>query len=191
MSEVLPFNIGDEVAVLPGCGDWASDWTDFRLWVAAVHAVPGGGFEYWVSDAWPLPEKPALTDGFYVGVEDKRDTLSLVTRTPAVATDQGVVGTLPRTALHLGRRASRRNIKAGARGLSGAHENGAGAGAYSGDEMILPEAPWIADMRQHFAEHGYYRESDLARLLGNPWDSVTVDENRNAVLKRRNQRNGS
>ena len=84
-----PFGIGDEVAVIPGCGDWASDWRDVRLWVAAIHALPSGGFEYWVCDTWPLPEKPALTDGFYVGNEDEPDTLSLVaTRTPATPSSE-------------------------------------------------------------------------------------------------------
>lgn len=73
-----PFAIGDEVAVIPDCDDWASDWRDVRLWVAAVHAVPSGGFEFWVSDAWPLPDRPSLTDGFYMGVEDEPDSLALV-----------------------------------------------------------------------------------------------------------------
>lgn len=76
-----PFGIGDEVAVIPSCADWASDWRDVRLWIAAVHVLPGGGFEYWVCDAWPLPEKPALTDGFYMGAQHQGepDSLSLVT----------------------------------------------------------------------------------------------------------------
>lgn len=79
-SERGHFSIGDEVAVIPGCADWASDWQGERFWIAAVNAVPGGGFDYWISDAWPLPPKPALTDGFYMDVEGKPNTLSLVAR---------------------------------------------------------------------------------------------------------------
>lgn len=47
----------------------------------------------------------------------------------------------------------------------------------------LPEAPWVAEMRQHFAEHGFYRQSDLERLLGKPCQSVGIDENGKAVLR--------
>jgi hypothetical protein len=85
-----PFGIGDEVAVIPDCGDWASDWRDVRLWIGAVHALPGGGFEYWVSDTWPLPDGPALTDGFYMGRTDEPDTLSLVARA-AIDTEAAIV----------------------------------------------------------------------------------------------------
>lgn len=81
VDEDAPFGIGDEVAVIPDCDEWASDWHDLRLWIAAIHALPGGGFDYWVCDTWPLPDKPALTDGFYMGVADEPDTLSLVART--------------------------------------------------------------------------------------------------------------
>jgi hypothetical protein len=45
-----------------------------------------------------------------------------------------------------------------------------------------PEAQWVTDMRRYFAEHGCYRQSDLQRLLGNPWDRVAFDKNGNAVL---------
>ena len=38
----------------------------------------------------------------------------------------------------------------------------------------LPEAPWITEMRRHFAEHGFYRTEDLHRLLEKPGQSVVI-----------------
>ena len=52
------------------------------------------------------------------------------------------------------------------------------------DPTRPPEAPWVAEMRQHHVEHGFYRASDLERLLGAPGDSAAVDENGNIVLRR-------
>lgn len=37
-----------------------------------------------------------------------------------------------------------------------------------------PPATWVAGMREHFQQTGYYRTEDLARLLGDPRDSVQV-----------------
>lgn len=45
------------------------------------------------------------------------------------------------------------------------------------------EAPWVTDMRRHFAEHGFYRQSDLNRLLGEPGTSAALDKNGNLVLR--------
>jgi hypothetical protein len=78
--ERMHFCLGDEVAVIPDCRDWAADWRDTRLWIAAIQAVEGGGIEYWVSDTWPLPDRAALTDGFYMNTKDEPDTLVLVAR---------------------------------------------------------------------------------------------------------------
>jgi hypothetical protein len=39
-------------------------------------------------------------------------------------------------------------------------------------------------MRRHFQEHGFYRQEDLTRLLGEPGDSVTFDANGKPVLRR-------
>ena len=39
----------------------------------------------------------------------------------------------------------------------------------------VPEQDWVADMREHFVRHGTYRQSDLERVLGKPWDTVKVD----------------
>jgi hypothetical protein len=32
-----------------------------------------------------------------------------------------------------------------------------------------PEAPWVTEMKKHFADTGSYRPEDLQRLLGPPW----------------------
>lgn len=45
-------------------------------------------------------------------------------------------------------------------------------------ERVLPEAPWVTDMRRHFDEHGFYRPQDLHRLLGKPWQSVRIVDGR-------------
>jgi hypothetical protein len=81
------FSIGDEVEVIPGCAEWAEDWRNTRLWIAGVLAVAGGGFDYWVCDAWPMPKHAALTDHFYVGVDGKPNMLSLVTTAAIQPTD--------------------------------------------------------------------------------------------------------
>jgi hypothetical protein len=39
----------------------------------------------------------------------------------------------------------------------------------------VPEQDWVADMREHFVKTGTYRQSDLERVLGKPWDTVKVD----------------
>jgi len=36
------------------------------------------------------------------------------------------------------------------------------------------EAPWLHEMREHFATTGHYRAQDVRRVLGNPWDRVEV-----------------
>lgn len=41
--------------------------------------------------------------------------------------------------------------------------------------MTMPEAKWVTDMRRHKAETGQYRQADLDRLLGKPWESVRLD----------------
>ncbi|KPL05518.1 hypothetical protein AMJ85_11760 [candidate division BRC1 bacterium SM23_51] len=38
----------------------------------------------------------------------------------------------------------------------------------------MPEAPWIRDMRTHYAKTGAYRPQDLLRLLGDPKEGVTM-----------------
>ena len=42
------------------------------------------------------------------------------------------------------------------------------------EARAIPEAPWVTDMRRHFAEHGFYRRDDLDRLLGKPWQSGAI-----------------
>ena len=47
----------------------------------------------------------------------------------------------------------------------------------------LWEAPWVSDMRAHFAQHGYYPRDDLARLLGNPGDAAAIGPDGHVFLK--------
>lgn len=49
----------------------------------------------------------------------------------------------------------------------------------------IPEADWVKDMRAHFAAHGFYRQDDLDRLLGKPWQSAALDASGNIILKDR------
>lgn len=48
----------------------------------------------------------------------------------------------------------------------------------------LPEAPWVTEMRRHFAEHGYYRQEDLERLLGKPGQSAVIDPETGKIVLR-------
>lgn len=48
---------------------------------------------------------------------------------------------------------------------------------------MMQEAQWVTDMRGHFAQHGFYRQSDLDRLLGKPWDSAVVGSDGKLVLR--------
>jgi hypothetical protein len=50
------------------------------------------------------------------------------------------------------------------------------------DLLKLAEAPWVTAMREHFAEHGFYRREDLERLLGKPGQSARIGSDGKAVL---------
>ncbi len=36
------------------------------------------------------------------------------------------------------------------------------------------EPEWLVGMRQHYAETGTYRQGDVQRVLGAPWDRVEI-----------------
>ena len=42
--------------------------------------------------------------------------------------------------------------------------------------VSLPEADWVREMKEHYDKMGFYRASDLRRLLGNPKMGVSVGE---------------
>lgn len=48
--------------------------------------------------------------------------------------------------------------------------------------IALPVSARAAKMRQHFAEHGFYRPEDLEWLLSKPGQSAVI-ENGKAVLR--------
>ena len=52
----------------------------------------------------------------------------------------------------------------------------------------VPEPDWIRQMNDHFVKEGWFRPSDLLRLLGDPNESVEVrtgeDAISNLMLKR-------
>lgn len=60
-----PFQVGQKVSVSPGGPEWKSDWKGVELWVAGVVvSTPSGGFDIWVSDAWPPMSRGNLSDGW-------------------------------------------------------------------------------------------------------------------------------
>jgi hypothetical protein len=42
----------------------------------------------------------------------------------------------------------------------------------------MPEADWVTQMKEHFAEKGVYRPTDLRRLLGDPNRRVEMSPDR-------------
>ena len=47
----------------------------------------------------------------------------------------------------------------------------------------IPISPRAVAMREHFVEHGFYRQSDLEWLLGRPGQSVSIGRDGKAVLR--------
>jgi len=56
------------------------------------------------------------------------------------------------------------------------------------DHRPTEPAPWVRDMQQHYAVHGYFRATALASLLGAPGESVSgasiIDFVRNGIAKK-------
>ena len=52
------------------------------------------------------------------------------------------------------------------------------------EEKLLqaPEPDWIREMNEHYAKEGWFRPSDLLRLLGDPSEGVEVRTEQNAII---------
>lgn len=42
------------------------------------------------------------------------------------------------------------------------------------DTASAVEPQWLHEARVHFAQTGGYRQTDIRRILGNPWDTVEM-----------------
>ena len=49
------------------------------------------------------------------------------------------------------------------------------------------EAAWVLEMHKHYSEKGFYRATDLARLLGDPLEGVNVAAQPTRFAARQNE----
>jgi hypothetical protein len=47
---------------------------------------------------------------------------------------------------------------------------------------------WVSSMQEHFRANGYYRAEDLARVLGDPRETVQISAGSDFQLAARNER---